>query len=369
MPTFSPPRNAVIVNLLWVFSLGISLACAILATILQQWARRYIAITQFPRGSSRDRARTRALFADSIDKLAIKTMGIFMACYLHLAILLFFAGLLVFFHNINHTIFINLLWFVVYCVTIYTYFTVTPLFQSCSLLYTPASMLPPAFVVLLTCFIHSTFADRFKFKKWRFFEWFFEGVDKVEDISSKPTPELDAQILESTLNSLNKDDAIEKSFAAIPDLFEEKVDPSDLSKDLQETFKELLYRFLDYTFRSTTVAESVKNSRLIICLNASSVVLDPNGLREILQKILNGRWPELLRSVEMGHSLRSWVESADCSDEENVSYVQKIISLIDENAEEQDVRLVALPSDQPGMSENPLQYYLVDNIFLDRLSS
>ena len=304
------------------------------------------------------------MFADSVDKLVIKTMGIFMACSLHLSIVLFSIGLLVFFHNLNRIIFFNILCFFTFCVTIYIYFTVLPLFQSCSLLYTPVSVLPAAFVVLSTYLIH---ADRFKFKRWNFFEWLFESVGDVEHLSSKPTPELDARILELTLNTLGEDDAMEKSFAAIPDLFEEKVDlPADLSEKLQEAFKGALYRFLDYTFRSTTVAESVKNSRLIICLNASSAVLDPNGLREILQEILDGRWPELLQSVEMGHSLRSWV---DRSDEENFLYIQKIISLINENAEMGDDRLVGLAADQPGMSENLLQYYLADNNFLDRPSS
>ena len=360
-PTFSPPRYAVTVNLLWVFSLGISLTCAIMATMLQQWARQYIAFTQLPRGSPRDRARTRDLFADSVDKLFIKTMSILLACYLHLAILLFFIGLLIFLHNVNHTIFINILWFYGFCMTIYTFFTVLPLFQSCSLLYTPVSALPATFVVLSTCLIHSTpFADRFKFKRWRFFEWLFEGVANIGAISSKPTPEIDARILELTLNSLSEDDAMEKAFAAIPDLFDDKVDlPSDLSENLREAFKGALYRFMDCTLRSTTIAESTKNSRFIICLKASNVVLDPSRLRQILKDILDGYWPELLRSVEMGHSLRSCV---DCSDEENVSYIQEIISHIVENVEKRDDRWHTLAADHPGMSENLLQYYLADNI-------
>ncbi|KAH9970238.1 hypothetical protein BGW80DRAFT_1176520, partial [Lactifluus volemus] len=40
-PPFSPPRSAVLVNSLWFLSLVISLTCALLATMLQQWARRY----------------------------------------------------------------------------------------------------------------------------------------------------------------------------------------------------------------------------------------------------------------------------------------------------------------------------------------
>ncbi|KAI9431651.1 hypothetical protein H4582DRAFT_2062513 [Lactarius indigo] len=45
-PTFSPPTYAVWVNALWFLSLAISLTCGLLATLLQQWACRYIKITQ-----------------------------------------------------------------------------------------------------------------------------------------------------------------------------------------------------------------------------------------------------------------------------------------------------------------------------------
>src|SRR6266481_7821523 len=41
-PPFSPPRYAVWVNSLWFLSLVMSLTCALLATSLHQWARRYI---------------------------------------------------------------------------------------------------------------------------------------------------------------------------------------------------------------------------------------------------------------------------------------------------------------------------------------
>jgi len=37
-PPFSPPKYAIWVNSLWFLSLAISLTCALLATLLQQWA-------------------------------------------------------------------------------------------------------------------------------------------------------------------------------------------------------------------------------------------------------------------------------------------------------------------------------------------
>ncbi|KAH9971429.1 hypothetical protein BGW80DRAFT_1122896, partial [Lactifluus volemus] len=41
-PQFSPQNSAVLVNSLWFLSLVISLTSALLATMLQQWARRFL---------------------------------------------------------------------------------------------------------------------------------------------------------------------------------------------------------------------------------------------------------------------------------------------------------------------------------------
>jgi len=60
-PPFSPPNYAVWVNSLWLLSLVISLTCALLATFLQQWARRYLKVTQTCHSLHR-RARIRAFF-------------------------------------------------------------------------------------------------------------------------------------------------------------------------------------------------------------------------------------------------------------------------------------------------------------------
>jgi hypothetical protein len=60
MAPFSPPSHAIWINLLWFLSLTINLTCALLATLLQQWARRY---------NPDKRARIRAFFSEGVDKL------------------------------------------------------------------------------------------------------------------------------------------------------------------------------------------------------------------------------------------------------------------------------------------------------------
>ncbi|KAI0302981.1 hypothetical protein BC826DRAFT_1137819 [Russula brevipes] len=70
-PPFSPPRYAVWVNTLWFLTLVISLSCAMLATSLQQWARRYLRITQPVQCSPHKRARVHAFFANGVDKFRV----------------------------------------------------------------------------------------------------------------------------------------------------------------------------------------------------------------------------------------------------------------------------------------------------------
>jgi hypothetical protein len=133
---------------------------------------------------------------------------------------------------------------------------------------------------------------------------------------------------------------MEEFFGAIPDFL--KLHSTNLPTKQQDVFKESLYDFLDYTFRSTSVAESVKISRLIICLDASRAALGSKGPSWILSNILNGKWPELLRSVEMGHSLRSWAYS---NEEDNVLSIRRIVSHIVVSAENRNDRWVALAAD------------------------
>ncbi|KAF8475257.1 hypothetical protein DFH94DRAFT_603116, partial [Russula ochroleuca] len=95
-PPFSPPRYAVWVNSLWFLSLVMSLSCALWATSLHQWARRYIRVTQPARCSPEKRARIRAFFADGVDKMHMPWAVEGLPALLHLSLFLFFGGLVIF---------------------------------------------------------------------------------------------------------------------------------------------------------------------------------------------------------------------------------------------------------------------------------
>jgi len=193
----------------------------------------------------------------------------------------------------------------------------------------------------------------------------------VGSISLKRSSEIDARVLESTLNFLDEDEATEKFFEAVPGFFSSKwvkLTPTNLPARLQDVFKEVLYEFLDYTFQSTTIPESAKASRLTIGLDASRSALGPKGPSWILGNILDGNWPEPLRSVEIGHSLRSWAYS---NDEENALLIRSIVSHIVARAENRNDRWFTLAGDQLGMSEELLRDYLGhgDSVLLANLTN
>ncbi|KAN0105395.1 hypothetical protein V8E52_011062, partial [Russula decolorans] len=104
-PSFSPSRNAVLVNSLWFLSLVMSLSCALWATSLQQWARRYLGRAQPARCSPEKRARMRAFFAEGVDKMHIPWAVEGLPMLLHLSLFLFFGGLALFLFNVNHEVF------------------------------------------------------------------------------------------------------------------------------------------------------------------------------------------------------------------------------------------------------------------------
>ncbi|KAH9971340.1 hypothetical protein BGW80DRAFT_1228329 [Lactifluus volemus] len=135
--TFKPPISAIWFNSLWFSSLVISITCALLATSLQQWARRYVRMTQPPRYNPHNRARIRAFFAEGIEKLHLPWAVEALPALLHISVFLFFAGLIVFLSAVNHTVFSVVLSCVGLCIGMYLCITLLPIFRHDSPYYTP----------------------------------------------------------------------------------------------------------------------------------------------------------------------------------------------------------------------------------------
>ncbi len=137
-PPFTAPKYAVWVNPFWFLSLLISLTCALLATLLQQWARRYLRVTQTR--YSHKRARIRSFFAEGVDKFLLLWVVETLPTLLHISLFLIFAGVVLFLCNIDVTTFKLALSWVGICVILYACITFMPVFHHDSPYHTPFSL-------------------------------------------------------------------------------------------------------------------------------------------------------------------------------------------------------------------------------------
>ena len=99
-------------------SLVISLTCALLATLVQQWARRYLRVA-YPHYNPHKKARIRAFYKHGVEKLRIPWTIEALPALLHISLFLFFGGLSVFLFGVDHTIFKVVTAWIALCVILY----------------------------------------------------------------------------------------------------------------------------------------------------------------------------------------------------------------------------------------------------------
>jgi len=147
-PTFSPPKYAIWVSSLWFLSLVIGFTGALLATMLQQWARQYIKFAQPAQCSIEKRARMRAFFADGADKMGLPRAVEAVPILLHLSLLLFFSGLVIFLWNVHQTVYLSVTCCIGFCLVVYVCLTFMPMLWLNSPYYTPLSK-PASYIVVV----------------------------------------------------------------------------------------------------------------------------------------------------------------------------------------------------------------------------
>ncbi|TDL25653.1 hypothetical protein BD410DRAFT_688740, partial [Rickenella mellea] len=139
-PSPLPPSSGdVAVNVLWFLSLSFSLACALAAVMVRQWARRYL---RLPRGlpSTPDQARMRQYLFEKLEwwkmDLIVETIPVL----LHISLILFIIGLLLFVHLVNFQVALFLLCFTVIGGGIYSFLTILPILSPGCPYKTPFSL-------------------------------------------------------------------------------------------------------------------------------------------------------------------------------------------------------------------------------------
>ena len=366
---FSPPKYAVWVNTLWFLSLVLSLTCALLATLLQHWVRRYVKITQL-RYAPHKRARIRAFFAEGLVKLRITWAVEALPALLHVAFSLFFAGLVIFLFKTDLTAFKFVISWIGFCAIVYTFLTFMPIFRHDSPYSTPLSSLvwllytgllyvvfqSLRWLTAFHCFNHATWV-RFRALRDHYYGRFSFGMEKAaEEFALKLPSDIDDRALIRTLEALDEDDELEKFFAGIPSFYRSAVGsyPHGAFKTSNgEKMSEALVGFMCRTLTSNLTPESIKQRRIEICSKAINTASLPIS-RRTFDRILYKDWSGLLNSVDFGLFLKRIAYHDPFSD----YYSQCVISVIVATAQERDARWLELAMSQLGVSRYVLQSYL-----------
>ncbi|KAF8257256.1 hypothetical protein EI94DRAFT_1759542 [Lactarius quietus] len=361
-PPFSPPNYAIWVNALWFLSLVISITCALLATLLQQWARRYLKATQ-PRYSPHKRARIRAFFSEGVDRFLLPWAVEALPTMLHVSLFLFFAGLAVFLWNVNLTIFKLVLSWIGVCTALYGCITLVPLFRHDSPYHTPLS-LPTWHIVtgirLVTfrflywfakfpCFSNAAYY-RFQDLKNCYRKMLIQGMQKTaEETALDLPPEIDTRAFMWTFDSLDEDHELERLFAGLPGFRTSKVvkDPlPDLTRDQQGKLLNAWIGLSDRTSSSDLLPERVKSRRIAICARA----FDPTDFSvwRVFHRIVSEDQYGPVQSAEIARLVRGW----DNSDNEGPPTVMKaLVSSVVARAQRRDDLWFAMASNELGVPE------------------
>jgi Family of unknown function (DUF6535) len=367
---FSPSSSAIWVNSLWILSVLISLTCAMLATFIQKWARRYIKITQPSHYSPHKRARLRAFFSDGVDKWHVSWAIEALPTLLHISFFLFLTGILIYLSATNHTAFGYVVWWAVLSVVAYLTITLLPIFMPNSPYYAPLSspiwylyvtIRYSAFKVLSSPAVrrvHVHTADHFRLLKESYYNEYLEDIGKTaEEIAWKQASDIDIRVLESTFDALGEVGAQEEFFAAIPGFFESDVVDGikdHITGEFRVKFREALNRFLERTLSLSSVSESVRSRRLVISLNAAHVALGFDDVLQTLWDIINGRWPDLTKSVEVAQALRHWVVKND----EFTPFIRRIAAQAVVDVQERGESWVSLVKEEFGLPDPDIRRFM-----------
>ena len=277
-----------------------SLSCALLATLLQQWARRYIRLTQRAQRTPEKRVQMHAFYANGVDKMHVPWAVEALPTILHLSLFLFFGGLAVFLFNTDEQVFTCVVCWIGLFLLVYGLTTLLPLIWHDSPYYTPLSKpawylfagIPYLIVFLIIRVIVYTTSgplpveeNRIANIHLRYYSRISSGMEKNAEKTAEKSElvsEINARILSWTIISSieGDDDSQEKFFEAIPGLFHSNR-VRDLQRDFPhkhfQTFWDALDAFISRTLSSETVKEEVKSHRVDICKAIVKIIPCPLG--------------------------------------------------------------------------------------------
>ncbi|KAJ7612828.1 hypothetical protein DFH06DRAFT_1308020 [Mycena polygramma] len=211
---FTPSPAALVCNALWFISLGLSLSCALFATLLEQWARDFIHRTEI-RSAPLIRARIFSFLYYGLKRFNMHMLVDIIPLLLHLALFFFFAGLVAFLIPVNLGMAILAGGILLILTAAYSVFTLFPLAYLQSPYRTPLS---GTFWRLAQFAQHWRRGQSHPPSVLRAEETIMEAVSRVATEDSEERMARDEQALTWTMKSLSDDQELEPFVAAIPNI-------------------------------------------------------------------------------------------------------------------------------------------------------
>ena len=288
---------------------------------------------------------------------------------LHLSLFLFFCGLAVFLFDVDREVFKYVIWWFGLFFLVYGIVTLLPLFRQdspynsplstpvwflctatglvtfytfyilafivfifvglfsllCTLISCPSL---PLCILDLGCTVFRPRSFKAPFKYYRYYLHRISGgvEEAVDKTVSKRTLEIDLQIVDWTISTLDDDDSLKSFFEAVPGFFDSKLVEKDIggsfSKELDQKFRNALGGFARRTCTSNSINDSEKIRRLDISFKAMSQITSNTQDRTILLNLFRLRAAfrddEAQRTVKMGDILpRLLINNDEDNDEDS----------------------------------------------------
>ncbi|KAJ7486953.1 hypothetical protein FB451DRAFT_1554099 [Mycena latifolia] len=124
---FVPQLTSLVCNALWFVSLGLSLSCALIATLVEQWAREFQHKSEM-RSAPIIRARIFSYLYYGLKRFNMPAVVELIPLLLHASLIIFFVGLVAFLIPVNTGIMILSVFLLALVTIVYVVFTLLPLF-------------------------------------------------------------------------------------------------------------------------------------------------------------------------------------------------------------------------------------------------
>ena len=310
-------------NALWFLSLVTSLFCALLATLQQSWARRYLRLTQ-PQRAIHTRARLRSFFAEGVERFHLPFAVEAIPALLHVSMFLFSTGLVISLFAVHRNIAIIVLVATIVGGLVYMTITVMPIIFHDSPYQSPLSALiwdvPRSAVKTLLSYIVSLLKRTGSIRKdnisslyTRILKWkrrLSVTMAKAAEVTAANQDwSIDARALSWTLDRSDEESELEKFIAGIPRFMRSKAvdDPlgvlkaamtgNRLRSDLAHSIMNLLVNASDRELLSNykELPEPLRQWRRTICLEALYSL--PHTIEQILRRVSTNLGKEKIKRL------------------------------------------------------------------------